>query len=388
MEVDTTVHYEQLMNSNSRISVMQGGTRSGKTYNIIQYWICRLLSENNKTLTICRLTMPSIRNTVFIDFQEIMQSYGLWDSNLFIKSEMTYYLGSNKIQFRNLDDDQKIRGAKRDYLYVNEANEISLPVWKQLIFRTSGKIVIDYNPSDEFHWIYDEVIPRTDCDFFKSTYKDNKFLSQEIVTEIERLKDIDLNYWKIYGLGERGMSESTIFTNWELLKDKIPDGTKYYGLDFGFNDPNALVEVTIYDGNLYVKELLYKNQLTTPEIINELKELGLKPTDTIFGDNSRPETIQEIHRAGFNCQPCVKGKGSIKSGIDWIKRNKIYITPESTNLLKEIKSYKWKTDKNERVLDEPVDLNNHLIDALRYSLTEMVKYGGGDKLLFTTTSIY
>ena len=388
MEVNTTIHYEQLAQSNKRITVMQGGTRSGKTYNILQYLITKLCSETYKTLTICRLTMPSLRNTVFIDFKDIMLSYGLWRDEDFIKSEMTYYLGTNKIQFRNLDDDQKIRGAKRDYLYVNEANEISLAVWKQLIFRTTDKIIIDYNPSDEFHWIYDEVIPRDDADFYKSTYIDNKFLSKDIIEEIERLKEVDPNYWRIYGLGERGASEATIFHNWEVLKGEIPGGTKYYGLDFGFNDPNALIEITLHDGNLYARELLYENKLTTPELIQRMKKLNITEYDSIYGDSSRPETIQEIYREGFNIMPCAKGKGSIKAGIDWIKRHKVYIHPESVNLLKEIKSYKWKVDKNENVIDEPVDINNHLIDAFRYALTEMIKYGGGEDLIIGTASIY
>ena len=374
--VQTTKVFTQFIESDKRINVFQGGTRSGKTYNIVTAWLYKLCQENNKVLTVCRETMPSLKNTVFRDFIEIMYKMGIYDPNNLSKGEMTYKLGTNLIEFRNLDDDQKVRGAKRDYLYINEANEISYPIWKQLLFRTKSKIVLDYNPSDEFHWIYDDVIPRDDCDFFKSTYLDNPFLPEEQVKEIERLKNIDPNYWRVYGLGERGMSEASIYSNWELTDEPKPQGYNVYGLDFGFNDPNALIDVVLVDCEepyIWVDELIYKSKLTTPELVSEMKELGITRTDTIFGDNSRPETIQEIYNCGFNIKPCVKGRGSVKSGIDWIKRYKVKVTKRSINMIKEFRSYKWKVDKNERILDEPVDLNNHALDAVRYSLSEKVE---------------
>ena len=195
--IQTTKVFKQFIASDKRINVFQGGTRSGKTYNIVLAWIVKLHQEDNKILTVCRETMPSLKNTVFRDFIEILKKLDLFDINCLSKSDMTYQLGTNLIEFRNLDDDQKIRGAKRDYLYINEANEVPQPIFKQLLFRTTGKIVLDYNPSDEFHWIYDDVLTRDDCDFFKSTYLDNPFLPEEQVKEIERLKELDLNYWRI-----------------------------------------------------------------------------------------------------------------------------------------------------------------------------------------------
>lgn len=372
-KVQTTKVFRQFMDSKKRINVFQGGTRSGKTYNIVLAWIYKLSQENNKVLTVCRQTLPSLKNSVYRDFIEILFKMNIYEEKNLSKSEMTYKLGTNLIEFRNLDDDQKIRGAKRDYLYINEANEVSYPIWKQLTFRTKEKIVLDFNPSDEFHWIYDDVITRPDCDFFQSTYLDNPFLPIEQVKEIERLREIDPNYWRIYGLGERGMSEATIFKNWELTDEEKPQGYECYGLDFGFNDPNALVEVVLVDCEepyIWVNELIYEPKLTTPDLVEIMKEKDLKGSKLIYGDNSRPETIQEIYNQGFNIKPCLKGKGSIKAGIDWIKRYKVKITKQSTNILKEIKSYKWKVDKDERVLDEPVDLNNHSIDAIRYALTE------------------
>jgi len=370
--IQTTKVFKQFIASDKRINVFQGGTRSGKTYNIVLAWIVKLHQEDNKILTVCRETMPSLKNTVFRDFIEILKKLDLFDINCLSKSDMTYQLGTNLIEFRNLDDDQKIRGAKRDYLYINEANEVPQPIFKQLLFRTTGKIVLDYNPSDEFHWIYDDVLTRDDCDFFKSTYLDNPFLPEEQVKEIERLKELDVNYWRIYGLGERGVSEATIYSNWELFDGEMPQGITYYGLDFGFNDPNALIQIVFYDDEIYVKELIYKSQMTTPELGNLMKQIGLGPNDTIYADNSRPETIQELFLQGFNIHSCSKGKGSIRAGIDWIKRHKVHIHKESLNLIKEIKGYKWKVNKDEKILDEPVDINNHLLDAFRYALNEKI----------------
>jgi len=372
VQVQTNKVFKELEQSDKRIRVFQGGTRSGKTRNIVIWWIIKLMNEENKVLTVARETMVSLKNTVFRDFMEVLWQMGIYNAADMNKGDMIYKIGSNIIEFRNLDDDQKVRGAKRNYLYINEANEVSHPIFKQLLFRTEELVVLDYNPSDEYHWIYDSVLTRDDCDFFKSTYLDNPFLPEEQIKEIERLKDIDPNYWRVYGLGERGMSEATIYKNWELTNMPEPEGEVFYGLDFGFNDPNALLKVVICDGFIWVKELLYQNQLTTPQLIEEIKKHDIKQTDKIFGDNSRPETIEEIYSARFNIHPCVKGPGSIKSGIDWIKRQKILITKDSLNLIKEIRSYKWKVDKNEKVLDDPVDYNNHLLDALRYAFSDKV----------------
>lgn len=365
----TTKIFTEFSESIKKFRVFQGGTRSSKTYNIMFAWIIKLIKEEDKVLTIGRETMPSLKATVFRDFEEIMKRLKLWNENNMRWSDMVYKLGANIIEFRNLDDAQKVKGAKRNYLWLNEANEVPYPIFKQLIFRTSEIVCLDYNPSDEFHYIYDEVITRDDCDFFQSTYLDNPFLSKAEVFEIERLKEKDPNYWKVYGLGQRGISEATIYKNWELLKGKFPEGETYYGLDFGFNHPNALIQATFYDDELYVRQRIYKNQLTTPELVEEMKRVGIKSTDTIFADSSRPDTIQEIFNCGFNIHKCKKGAGSIKAGIDWVKRNKMYIHKESLELIKEAKSYKWKVDKNEKVLDVPVDVNDHGMDALRYAMT-------------------
>ena len=372
MKLQVTKTFRHVTESSKRFRVFQGGSRSGKTYNIVPALILMLLNEKNKVLTVCRATMPALKNSVYRDFIDWLNKLELYDPNKLNKGDMTYELGSNIIEFRNLDDEFKVRGPKRDYLFINEANEVSYPIFKQLNMRTKEFIVLDYNPSDEFHWIYDKVLTDKDCDFFKSTYTDNPFLPKSQIREIEKYKDIDPNYWRVYGLGERGISEATIFRNWEVKDIKEPYGEVFYGLDFGFNDPNALIKVYFNSDYVYAEEKLYRSNMTTSELINILKDNGISYTDTIYADNSRPETIQEIFNAGFNIHPCKKGAGSVNSGIQFIKGRKVYVSKDSLNLIKELKSYKWKVDKDEKVLDEPVDLNNHLIDSFRYSLTEKI----------------
>jgi phage terminase large subunit len=357
---------------------MQGGTRSGKTYNIIIWLIVTALSRKVH-IDIVRQTMPSLKKTVIRDFKDIMiNSFNLWSESSWRETDKIFtFSNGSMVQFFNLDDDQKVRGAKRDIIFINEANEVKINIWKQLIFRTTEKIILDYNPSDEFHWIYDTVITRDDCDFYKTTFLDNPFLPAELINEIKRLKDADPNYWRIYGLGERGVSGTTIYSNWQIAETDEHHGTVYYGLDFGFNHPTALTRITVCDGYVYVEELIYESHLTTPQIIDKMRALGVNETDDIYGDSSRPETIEEIARAGFNIYPTIKGAGSVKAGIDWVKRQKLLVSKNSTNILKEFKSYKWKVDKDERVLDEPVKINDDAMDSLRYAFNGLMQVQEG-----------
>lgn len=375
MKVQTTIVYdynERAFNEGKQFIVHQGGSRSGKTYNNI-IWVLMLLRRNTGLVCdITRKTMPSIKTSVFMDFLDVMIKFDWFDPSKLNKSDMTYEFFGNTIRFISMDDPQKKRGAKRDILFMNEANEFTYEDFKQLNMRTSMLVLMDYNPSDEYHWIYERIIPLPDTAFYKTTFMDNAFLGSRERNEILRYRETDENYWRIYGLGERGVSQTTIYTNWNYTDDEEPKGEVFYGLDFGFNDPTALIKVVICDGYIWVKELLYKTQLVVPDIINIMRSLNINETETIYADNARPENIQEIYQAGFNIHPCSKGKGSIKSGIDWIKRHKVKVTKDSINLVKELKGYKWKIDKNEKILDEPVDINNHLLDAMRYAFTARI----------------
>ena len=368
-DVKTNIVWKHLSNSDKRIIIEQGGTRSGKTYNILMWIIFDYCAKNKgKVITICRKTYPSLRATAMRDFFEILKSNDLYDESLHNKSSSEFKFKGNTIEFISLDKPTKIRGRKRDLLYINEANEITFEDWQQLIFRTTGRIIIDYNPSDEFHFIYDKIKPRDDVDFFVTTYKNNPFLSEDIISEIERLKDIDPNYWKVYGLGEVGASQSIIFRVNDCVD--IPETATFlsYGMDFGFtNDPTTLVEVWKQGDDLFLKELLFKTGLTNRDIDNHLRLLGVERKE-IFADSAEPKSIEELYRMGWNIKPATKGQGSINIGIDMMKRYKIHITRDSLNMIKEFKNYKWAEDKNGVVQNTPVDMFNHTIDAVRYAL--------------------
>jgi phage terminase large subunit len=252
-------------------------------------------------------------------------------------------------------------------LFINEANELNFEDWQQLVFRTTEKIVIDYNPSDEYHWIYDKVLTREDVEFYKTTYLNNKFLDKSIIDEIERLKETDEQYWQIYGLGEKGISKATIFNYTEV--SKVPEDAEFisYGADAGYtNDPSTLVSVYRKDHNLYIKEHLYRTMMTTRDLSEHFKLVGVG-RNPIYFDAAEPRLIDELRRMGHNVQPSLKGRDSINAGIDLLKRFKIHLTNDSDNLIMEFRNYKWQEDRSGKLTNTPVDKNNHLIDASRYA---------------------
>jgi phage terminase large subunit len=369
MEITTNKIYTHLDNSDKRITIEQGGSRSGKTYNILMWLIFAYSDRNNgKTITICRKTFPALRASSMRDFFDILKKYDIYKEANHNKSNSEYLLNNNLFEFISLDQPQKVRGRKRDVLYINEANELYFEDWQQLILRTTDKAILDYNPSDEFHFIYDKIKPRDDAEFYITTYKDNPFLDIETVNEIERLKDVDENYWKIYGLGQIGSSQALIFRINEC--NSIPPEAKFlsYGMDFGFtNDPTTLVAIYQQGDNIYLKELLYQTGLTNRDIDEKLKFHTVERKE-IFADSAEPKSIEELYRMGWNVKPATKGQGSVNIGIDMMKRYQLHVTKDSVNMIKEFRNYKWQEDKNGNVLNTPVDMFNHTIDAIRYGL--------------------
>jgi phage terminase large subunit len=370
--IKTNKVFRHLEESTVKIVVQQGGTRSGKTYNIILWIIFSYCQKNEgKIITICRKTYPALRGTVMRDFLTILKDHEIYSEEDHSKTASEYKLNGNTIEFISLDMPQKIRGRKRDLLFANEANELNFEDWQQLLFRTNEKVIIDFNPSEEFHWIYDHVLPRKDVEFFQTTYKDNPFLGAEIKAEIERLKEIDENYWRVYGLGERGQSRSLVYT-FNTIKE-IPKEAKLvsYGLDFGYSsDPTSLVRTYILGDDMYVDELLYRTGMTNQDIANEMKVLGLDRSNEVFADSAEPKSIEEIYRMGWNVKPTIKG--SINIGIDIIRRYKLHATESSFNLIKELRNYKYIEDKNGQMTNKPVDNFNHALDALRYSVVNKI----------------
>jgi phage terminase large subunit len=381
MNIQTTVVFEELIKSEElqkRIVVAQGGARSGKTFNILIWWIQKLLQEDKKTLSIVRKTLPSLKNSVLKDLVQVLEMFGMYDPNKFHKMEGYYELGTNIINWFSVDEPQKLRGSKRDYLYCNEANELHIEDWNQLIFRTTDKVIVDLNPSELSCWVYD-LEKRPDCYYFKTTYKDNPFIQQNIIDELESLKEKDNNLYRIYTLGERGFATTLVFNTWNTI-ERIPDGVKLlgYGVDFGYNDPSTVVGVYNDGDTLFFKELLYSRGLTTQDLITKMELLTIDKTDSFWCDSSQPQTIEELKRSRFNVKPV--NKKSILHGIDLIKRHKVFITTDSTNTLQEFQSYKWKINKDGQMLDTPEDKDNHSIDSIRYVLESTI---GNKKPKFT-----
>lgn len=361
--------YYDVLYSDARIVCCQGGTRSGKTMSILTVlceW-CYRYQNANYTIDVIRASFPSLRASVYRDFLNILHREQWYDERNHNKTENTYNLFGNLWRFMSADQPQKFRGVARNFAFLNEANELTLETFRQISFRCTNKMFIDFNPSMEYHWLYDEVIPRDDCEFFKSTYKDNPFLNEATIAEIERLKETDENYWRIYGLGERGKSRATIFES--HIYDELPTGAEVvaYGLDWGFSsDPTALVKVHRHGTDLYIEELMYTGGLTNQDIIGRLENLGIGRHDEIVADNAEPKSIEEIRRARFNIKPSKKGPDSIRKGIDLMRRHKLHIKSDSLNVQKEFRNYKWKTDADNRTLPVPESGWDHAVDAVRY----------------------
>jgi len=361
--------YYDVLNSKKRIVACQGGTRSGKTMSILTVLIqwCYTYQDAGYVIDVIRASFPSLRASVYRDFLGILEREKWYDERNHNKTENTYTLFGNLWRFMSADQPQKLRGVARNFAFLNECNELDLETFRQVSFRCTNKLFLDWNPSEEYHWLYDEIITRDDCDYFKTTYLDNPYLNKETVAEIERLKHTDANYWRVYGLGERGKSKATIFES--HIYEELPDNAKFvaWGLDWGFSsDPTSLVKIMRVDQDLYIQEQLYTGGLTNQDIIQELKQIGIGRHEEIVADSAEPKSIEEIHRAGFNIKPAKKGPDSIRKGIDLMRRHKLYIHKESLDTQKEFRNYKWKTDRNNRTLPVPEDSWNHSVDAVRY----------------------
>jgi phage terminase large subunit len=361
-------NYNAFYDDNFKIIVNQGGTRSGKTYSIIQI-LCLLAfySEEPLEVSVVSHTLPHLKKGALRDFFKIMQYLGIWEEKKFNKTDLIYRFTPNTfVEFFSADNGDKLRGPSRDILFVNEANLLSYDEWRQLLFRTRHKTFADYNPADEFHWLYDNVLTRNDVKFIQSTYLDNyDFLPKSQIEEIERLRNEDPNYWKIYGLGEKAHATNLIYTRFNVVERMPFSGETIYGLDFGYNSPSALVEIRFYDGVPFVDELIYETKLTNNDLIERMKLLNIR-NEPIYADSAETDRIEEIYRAGFNVH---KAEKNVKAGVDFCKRYNLHICKNASNIIKEIKSYKWKEDRNGLILDDtPLKFNDHSMDAMRYAM--------------------
>lgn len=357
----------------------QGSGRSSKTYNTVIWivWLC--LSVPKTTVSVCRATLPSLKGSVLRDFTEVLQRIKVYDDKHYNKSDLIYtFPNGSWVEFFSCDNEQKLRGRKRKILFVNEANELKFLEWQQLQLRTTEFSIIDYNPSfSDEHWICElNKDPRTY--HFITTYKDNPFLEQKVIDEIESLKRKNYSLWQIYGLGQQALIEGLVFRNVDVL-EAIPASPyrrrRFIGMDFGYtNDPTAIVDVTIEEETktLYVEERCYRTQMLTSDIVRELKGLGQVK---VISESADPRLVQEIYRAGVNIHPVIKYQGSIEAGITKMQEYKIIITKSSTNLIKEFRNYTYSQDKEGKWINTPIDVWNHGIDAIRYVIMSEVLGG-------------
>ena len=352
------------LNSDVRFIINQGGSRSSKTYSLCQMIIVYCVQNPNKVVSIVRKTFPALRATVMRDFFEIMKDLEIYEKANHNMSENIYRFPNGSIvEFFSVDDEQKIRGRKRDIGWCNEANELWFEDFQQLNMRTEEKLIFDYNPSDSSSWLY--KLPTEESVLIKSTYRDNPFLPESIKRQIEDLKRTDEALYQIYALGEKAISKSNIYNNWTFLGRKPQRFQSYvYGLDFGYNHPTALIRVYWSDGDIWIEPVIYESYLTTSELIEKFKQLEIEKTVDILADYSRPEIIAELQNAGYNVNNANK---SVKMGINFVKTFGVFCQ-EDEALKKEYENYKWKK-VGDIITEEPVKLYDDAMDAVRYATT-------------------
>lgn len=361
-------------NNGKRYIINQGGTSSSKTYSILQLLILIALKKNNLMISIVSESLPHLKRGAMRDFQNILSSMNLYNDAMHNKSNNEFTIGNSKVEFFSADSSSKLRGARRDILYINEANNIDKNSFDELSIRTKQTTFLDYNPVSEF-WVHQHLLNNTsiDIEFIKSTFRDNEFLDDNIVKDIERRKETDYEWYKVYGLGEIGNLEGVIFNNYNIVKELPESPKRILGCDFGFtNDPTTIVDIRYSDGEIFIDELLYQTDLTNNQIAKFItSDIDLKSV-TMVCDSAEPKSIAELQMFGVRCLPADKGADSIRSGIDLMKQYKINITERSINLIKEIRNYRWKTDKTGKSLNVPIDIWNHCIDASRYGCTYLL----------------
>lgn len=386
-----TTAINKLRKLTKRVRIIQGGTSAGKTYGILPILIDEAARKPKSEISVVSETIPHLRKGAMRDFLKIMQATNRFFPEHWNKSNFVYTFGNGSfIEFFSADQQSKVRGPRRDVLYINECNNVDYETYTQLAIRTKRTIWLDYNPVREF-WANTEFENDEDAERIILTYKDNEALSESIVGEIEKAKvkafynpdaknlfaESNIksaywaNWWKVYGLGEVGSVQGCIFSDWNVV-DNIPDAARYLGcgIDFGFaQDPTAIVDAYLLDGELYLDELCYNKGMTNSDIARKLKDEELSFNSLIVADCAEPKSIAEINQFGFNIQPCSKGADSILFGIDLLQQYTINITSESTNIIKEFRNYIWDTDKTGNNLNRPIDDFNHSIDAIRYIAT-------------------
>lgn len=368
-----TTAYNKIAKLKTKIRAIQGGTSSSKTISILLYLIAMAQSDEKPTLTsIIAESIPHLKRGAMRDFKNILKEHNYWNDNLWSISDKTYtFETGSQIEFFSADDATKLRGGRRDRCFMNECNNMTLEAFDEVEVRTKEFIFLDWNPTNEF-WFYTDVLhKREDVEHIILNYKDNEALSEEIIKSIEARKERK-NWWQVYGLGLLGELDNKIYKDWQTI-DEIPHEAKLIrrGLDFGYtNDPTAIVDIYSYNGGYILDEKCYQKGLSNKQIADMLLTFDNILT---IADSSEPKSIDEIKSYGVNIIGAKKGAGSINQGIQYIQDQRISITKNSLNLIKEYRNYLWKTDRDGKVLNVPEDVFDHILDATRYGFDGMIE---------------
>ena len=361
-----------------RLKIIQGGTSASKTYSILALLITEASTYPNQEISVVSESVPHLRRGAMRDFLKIMMATGRFVDAHFNKSLLKYnFANGSYIEFFSVDQPDKLRGARRTTLFLNEANNISFEAYKQLSIRTSGTIWIDFNPTSKF-WAHTELM-KDEHNFLILTYKDNEALPESIIKDIEsakeKAKDSSYwqNWWNVYGLGQVGALEGVCIPEWTQI-DTLPNEARLlcYGLDFGYSlDPTALIGLYKYNDSYIFDEIIYQKGLLNSDISDLLNNYQI--TEFIYADSAEPKSIDELKQRGHKVLPVSKGRDSVVYGIELINQNKILVTQRSTNLIDELTNYSWQKDKEGNYIKKPIDAFNHGVDAARYALMEQLK---------------
>jgi phage terminase large subunit len=378
MEFIVTTALKKLLRLKKRIKVVRGGTSASKTFSILPILIDRAIKTPDLEISVVSESIPHLRRGALKDFLKIMMALGRYNDNQFNKSTLKYtFVNGSYIEFFSVDQPDKLRGARRNVLYVNECNNVDFDSYYQLAIRTSGEIWLDYNPSSLF-WVDRELLTQDDVDFITLTYLDNEALSDTIVKEIESAKVKALtssyweNWWQVYGLGQTGSLEGVCIPEWQEINLPTEARLLCYGMDWGYsNDPTSLIAMYKYNDAYIFDELIYQKGLLNSDISDLLKTNEVN--DIVYADSAEPKSIAELNSYGHNVLPVTKGRDSIVYGLNLINQNKVYVTSRSKNLINELQNYIWMVDKQGNKLNKPIDAYNHAIDAMRYAMTSQLE---------------
>jgi len=379
MQVKKTIALRKLRKLDNRIRIVKGGTSASKTISILCLLIDYAITNDGKEISVVSESIPHLRRGALKDFLGILKGLNRYKDSQFNKSTLKYiFTNGSYIEFFSTDQPDKLRGARRTDLYINECNNVPFDAYTQLAVRTSGTVWLDYNPSNLF-WVDKELIGKEDTDYITLTYKDNDALPESIVKEIEKAREKAktstywANWWRVYGLGETGSLEGVCIPDWKEI-DNIPQEARLlaYGMDFGYSvDPTTLIALYKWNDAYIYDEVLYKKGMLNRDISRYLTQLDIK--ENIVADSAEPKSIAELQGYGHSIYGVSKGRDSVVYGLNLINQNEIYVTARSKNLKRELAGYVWAKDKEGNTLQKPTGEHPDCIDAARYVLTDQLE---------------